>query len=1449
MMNQLTSDINKKMRLPLLLVIFFSVSAKIYSQPVASFSASPLAGCSPLVVSFTDQSSGNPTSWLWDLGNGATSTQQNPATTYINSGFYTVVLTVSNASGSNTISKTQYIKVDDKPAVNFGASINAGCFPLRVNFTDFSTGGSAPVVAWEWDFGDGGTSTAQNPFYIYTTAGNYTVTLKVTNAGGCTKVVSRSNYIQVSAGVTVGFSNTIPAQCKPPETINFTNTSAGPGTLSYQWLFGDGGNSIAQNPGHTYVSGGSFTVSLIVQSSLGCIDTLIKPAAIVIKDVNSAFTGPASVCQGVTANFSNTSVPVSANVLWDFGDGTFSTQNSPSKIYAAPGVYNIKLRNDYNTCFDSVIHQITVLALPIPNFNAPDVIDCKVPFTVNFNNLSTGSTSWLWNFGDGTTSALQNPSHTYNATGNYTVTLIATGANGCSDSITKVQFVRIQAPVVAINGLPAEGCIPFTIFPSPNVTAIDGIATYLWDFGDGFTSTVSNPSHTYPLQGTYTVKLYITTNDGCADSAVLVNAVHSGNKSVANFSAIPLSQCVGQPVQFTNLTIPSDRWLWDFGDGGSATTQNPQHSYQDTGRFAVRLIAWNNGCPDTAVKANYITALPPVAKFNTAFNCGNKLQVVFTDQSILPQTWFWNFGDGFTSVAQNPVHIYSAFGTYSVSLTVTNGSCSHTRTIPVTVINEAANFIVLDDTLCINQTAAFQASGFNQANISSYFWDFGDGNSSAGGSSISHTYTAAGRYSVTLTITDNNGCISTINRANIVQVWGPIADFSFNPSAGCRPLTVNFTDRTQTDGTHPIVTWIWNYGDGNIQTSTSLPVSHVYDTAGNFNPRLTVVDSYGCSSFFFNPNNIYITSPKAIFTSTDTLTCVGKSVAFTNSSTGVNLTYNWDFGDGTFSSTFNPVKTYSTDGDYTVRLTVTDINGCTHTLSKAALIKIHTVKASFSVSDSISSCAPFEVNFINTSLYWKSNLWTFGDGNTSTREKPTNYYNTPGTYIVRMLVDGPGGCLDSAFKTITLYPSTATLTYTPLAGCSPLPVSFHISTPGPVTYLWDFSDGNTLASTDSNIIYTYRLPGDFVPKVIMEDQTGCQIPVQGIDTIHIIRSLVNFGADDSLHCGFGIVNFTDSTTSNAVIIGYNWNFGDGTSSALQNPTHTYAAAGLYTVRLIVTTVNGCSDTLIKPDYIKVVANPVADITGNIPICVYDKLFFKGVLRIPDTSAVKWFWSFGNGKTAVVQNPLSQAYDTAGTYPLRLIVTNSTGCADTVDRMVVIYPLPVIDAGPNRTILVGSSVTIAPTGSPVVNYLWSPAAALSCTNCYTTIAAPKNTTTYTIRVTDANGCINSDKVTIIVLCNNKNLFIPNTFSPNNDGVNDWFYPRGTGLFKIQSMRIFNRWGEMVFQKVNLLPNDAVSGWNGRYNGKLLTSDVYTYIIEVICENSEVLSFKGNITLIQ
>jgi PKD repeat protein len=203
-----------------------------YAQLSAQFTANTTSGCAPIVVQFTDQSTGNPTQWKWDLGNGVISYLQNPSATYFNPGSYSIKLVVRTSTGADSIVKSQFITVRPNPVINFKASDSSGCFPLPVQFTDLSTTASGTNVSWEWDFGDGHLSKEKNPLHVYTGAGNFSVTLRVTNSFGCTRTFSKTQLIKVSEGVKSGFSNNTPAQCQAPVTISFTNESAGPGGIN-----------------------------------------------------------------------------------------------------------------------------------------------------------------------------------------------------------------------------------------------------------------------------------------------------------------------------------------------------------------------------------------------------------------------------------------------------------------------------------------------------------------------------------------------------------------------------------------------------------------------------------------------------------------------------------------------------------------------------------------------------------------------------------------------------------------------------------------------------------------------------------------------------------------------------------------------------------------------------------------------------------------------------------------------------------------------------------------------------------------------------------------------------------------------------------------------------------------------------------------------------------------
>jgi gliding motility-associated-like protein len=1450
----------------LVLIIFISATRMLAQTPVANFTASPISGCSPLIVNFQNLSSANSTSWNWDFGNSNTSTLKNPAATYFAPGTYTVKLTAINAAGQNTLTRTQYITVYEPPTVSFTGTPTAGCFPLKVTFTESSTPGAGNTnVAWAWDFGDGKTSTARNPTTTYQTSGSFTVTLKVTNDKGCTRTVSKSAFINVNNGVTASFTNSQATVCSAPASISFTNTSTGPPTLSYQWDFGDGSPlDFTQNPVHVFNTNGSFTVTLITRSTAGCEDTARTAVPIVIGGYNNSFSGPTSICVNESLTFTNTSTPAVNTTTWNLGDASpIASGISVTHSYSAPGSYTVWMYNSFAACRDSVSKVIQVNPRPKADFTAPITSKCKPPLVVNFQDLSTGgATGWKWDFGDGSpTSNQQNPTHTYNAYGAFDVTLIATNGFGCTDTLKKIAFIKVQKAVIDIPLLPIKGCIPFTINPIANVTAIDNVVTWEWDFGDGSPlDNNQNPTHTYPNQGSYDVRLVITTSTGCQDTLKIIKAVRVGSKPHADFIAAPLNVCAFAPVNYTDLSTsawipPTDEWLWDFGDGVTSGSQNPMHVYADTGYFNVTLIAYNNGCPDTLVRPKYIYVRPPVSKFKSTPDCNNRKRVTFTDQSIVPLTWAWDFGDGSPiDNSQNPVHIFPSFGIFNVTLTTTNGSCSHSLGQLVHVIDESPNFAAIATVACKEALISFQTLNVTYTNITNYDWDFGDGgNGSTTNPSTSYLYKVTGNFDVRLITTDINGCLDTVIKTNYIRINGPTAKLSASNARGCAGLKATFNDLSTTDGVNSIVKWTFDFGDGNVQNFTAPPFEHVYSTPGIFNVQLKVTDASGCIDSLTLVDTVHTSDPDVFFDSPQVLTCPGSLVAFTNYTIALpGFSSYWEFGDGNTSTAFQPTTTYNATGYYDVKLRIVDSYGCADSLTRKLFIRVDSPVASFNVSDTAGACIPIEVTFTNTSNYYNTVKWDFGLGEgTSTLSNPVHYYSRPGIYTAHLQVTSPGGCVSDAFRTITVYDTSGSkVTYAPIAGCKPLTFNISTNTVGFMSsYFWDFGDGNTVSTNTPNATHIYTSFGNFLPKLIMEDPAGCQIPIQGPDTVYVIGGNPKFGMDKRLLCDSGIVSFTDSTRYNDPVIQYSWDFGDGGSASVQNPVYHYSSPGNYNVAMGIVTQSGCKDTARIPIAVKVVQSPLIDIGGPDVICIGAPLKPLGVFLQPDTSLVKWSWTFPNGNTSILQNPLGQIYNTAGNFVVTTIATNSSGCKDTATQNLVVNPLPTVTLPGTITVQPGFPVTIPATYSNNVNtWAWSPSLGLSCTDCPTPDAGPKFNTTYQVFFTDQNSCSNIGTVKVIVICKEGNLFIPNTFSPNGDGNNDVFYPRGTGLYSIKVLRIFNRWGEVVFEKRDFPANDPLAGWNGTVKGKKPQADVYVYQAEVFCENGDLIRLNGNIALI-
>jgi gliding motility-associated-like protein len=254
--------------------------------------------------------------------------------------------------------------------------------------------------------------------------------------------------------------------------------------------------------------------------------------------------------------------------------------------------------------------------------------------------------------------------------------------------------------------------------------------------------------------------------------------------------------------------------------------------------------------------------------------------------------------------------------------------------------------------------------------------------------------------------------------------------------------------------------------------------------------------------------------------------------------------------------------------------------------------------------------------------------------------------------------------------------------------------------------------------------------------------------------------------------------------------------------------------------------------------------------GDTIVCVNTPLAHQGLFLVPDTAVVHWQWNFPNGAGSTVQNPPAQLYNVPGDYTVLSIATDAEGCADTTRRNLHVKPLPTVTMPGQMTIQAGFPVTIPAQYTSNTNaWIWSPATGLSCFQCPNPDAGPKFNTYYEVFFRDVFGCTNKGNITVSVICKNANLFIPNTFSPNGDGNNDVFYPRGKGLERVKILRIFNRWGEVVFESKDFPVNNALYGWNGTYKGRKPEADVYVYQAEVYCDNGEIIKLNGNISLLR
>ncbi len=1160
------------------------------------------------------------TQWHWDFGDGQTSTVVWPANpnvthSFTNSGNYPVTLTVTTSNGCEA-SLTRIVNIKPAPMANFVTS--SACQGLNVQFTDISqSAGAGNIEQWHWNFGDpnsgtSNTSTLQNPVHAYSTTGIFTAILEITTNNGCSDTVHKT-IVVLPAPVAAFIADTA---CLGSPTQFQDQSTASTGNIITNWLwdFGDGSTpSNSQNPTHTYSNAGVYTVRLTVTDNTQCSNTatnLVRVAPIPV----AVFTSSTANCAGQAVLFDEMSTTTEGYITqwqWDYGNGNSTTVNFPDNpdvayAYSTPGTYQVTLTVTTSTgCEASIGHPVTVNSTPTANFSTPTG-NCPgqaVLFTDQSQlNGGTPITNWWWDFGDplsgvANTSTLQNPTHLYNTPGTYSVKLIVRNATYCYDTITKDLSIG-NGPTANFDA--DSTCLGNpTLFTDLSTGGGSPVSSWLWNFGDGFTSTQQNPQHLYLTYGSFNVNLTVSTLNGCYADTTLPVFVKPNPSAAFTWD----ETCAGAPVQFNDMSItPSSviqSWLWDFGDGSTSSEQNPQHLFAQGGTYVVTLTVTNNyGCSNTTQTALLVHERP-TADFSFLTHYCPAGTVEFFNQTVGNGTtvtnYNWNFGDGYVSTLTNPVYEYAfADSCYDVSLMVTNNWGCRDTIMKQVCTKPAMNFTIGYEDGCNGKPIQFHAVNLATGDsLLSVRWNFGDPASGPSNTSLlnhpTHTFSGPGTYLVKLKIWNSDYCIDSTYTQVLVKEL-PAAGFSWNPGPHC-DSTVTFV--ANWNGAYSLLTSAtWDFGDGTTQTiAQPIPntISHTFTGYGNWPVRLSYITQTGCEGDTTISVNVKCVDLN--FSVLDTLICQFSPAIFADSTqpAGSVTSWTWEFGDGQSVSytTFKPNLThiFDTSGLFMVKMkTTVMVNGVAliDSITKPVIVQPKP-RAAFSFNG---HCEGTPIAFNDATTIHAGNiasrLWNFGDGLTGSGASTNHIFDgTSPVYSVSLIATSDHGCSDTVIQNIIV--DTKPLIYlTPGDGMlcgQPVEVTMRDTSGNDYTlYEWSLNGGNWI-NTDTSELALFMEPGPNQVVLQAINELGCI----SRDTAHYQvyrKPEANFRSSaDSVSILSGEIEFIDlSIPGDALINQWSWNFGDGTDTLRQDVAHIFTSTGRYRVSLMVTDTRGCFDT-------------------------------------------------------------------------------------------------------------------------------------------------------------------------------------------------------------------------------------------------------------------------------
>lgn len=990
-------------------------------------------------------------------------------------------------------------------------------------------------------------------------------------------------------------------------------------------------------------------------------------------------------------------------------DGTVHTASSAQyvAVLSQSGNYTVSLTVNGNQT-QTVSNFIQVFANPTASFVVDDAIGC-FPHVVNFTSTSLpGSgaiTSYNWDFGDGSTSNGSTASHTYPQAATYTPVLSIQDENGCIASVANPGMVQVinSFPTANFTATPAVTCPAPADVSFNNTSTGSGPLTCNWNFGDSGTQTQTGTgtlTHIYENTGNYQACLQVTDVNGC--SASICKPVKILSQASPAFTVNNTTVCAGSAVNFVNQTSPTaTAYSWDFqGDGiVDSYTPSPVFVYTTPGTYTPTLKASYSPTCFATTTGPAITVVPGlVVNFtaNQTFSCDLPFTVTFTNNSFgtgISSNWMVNgqnvgSGSPFT-------HTFTEYGNYNITLMSANSSgCSSQSTINNMIVVQAPTvnfshpqYICAGETLAITQATSTSANP-----VVSWAWDFdGDMIPDATGNYPEWQYNTTGVYQITAFVTTESGCVAAWTSSQTITVLdAAVPNFTANTTMSCAGQSIEFCIPALTSNQYS-----WNFGDGSGWTTMNpeeLCIVHDYQDTGYFSVTVTVFNQ-ACNAEVVMEDYIYITPPVAKFdlaVDCDNLL----TVSFGDLSIEADQII-WDFGDDSpvVEGNPNPTHVFPAPGTYTITQTaINDLLGC----PDHATMTVNLVPPSAEMSFELTTTCPPALVQISTlaqstnwlltmsngdilSVQWNSNSsrWEVSythNGNLIYNEFtagqnfwPMLIFDQAGCYDIHVYTEDSFGCSAEAFYPNAVCAALGTdfadFTWSPVELCDRVEFAFNPTLDNLSSWEWNFNDAG--GSSDESTSFIFPTPYSYGQSLSVSltatNSGGCistvthQIPVD-------FPVIPEFTPSASAVCANAPVSFTNSTVGNAV--SYHWDFGDPSSganntSSLTNPTHAFAANGLYTVCLSATNNSGCVRTTCNEAAV-LVSSPIASFTNQslFNSCLF-AVTFTNTTQGTINSAT---WNFGDGQTGS-GNLVYHTYP-LGVFDVSLTVTNQIGCSST-----------------------------------------------------------------------------------------------------------------------------------------------------------------------------------------